>query len=161
MGLPREYRAAVAASHCNICWFRNQYEANYLLVSRTLGFVVKTVLKKLTLEQPQKGHAKLQTRIPFPQNGDFLGHESSLALVEDEFAKGRRTGYAPIVAFHGFPGVGKTQLALEFAYRHIQKWSIFWLRADNQEILIQDFQQLATTLGIKTSPDNVVPAVRQ
>ena len=59
MGLPREYRAAVVASHCNICWFRNQYEANYLLVSRTLGFVVKTVLKKLTLEQPQKGHAKL------------------------------------------------------------------------------------------------------
>ena len=161
MGLPREYRAAVAASHCNICWFRNQYEANYLLVSRTLGFVVKTVLNKLTHEQPQKGHSKLQTRIPFPQNGDFLGHESSLALAEDEFAKGRRTGYAPIVAFHGFPGVGKTQLALEFAYRHAQKWSIFWVRADNQEILVQDFQKLAETLGIKTSPDNIVSAVRQ
>ena len=161
MGLPREYRAAVAASHCNICWFRNQYEANYLLVSRTLGFVVKTVLNKPTHAQPQKGHSKLQTRIPFPRNEDFLGHESSLALVDDEFAKGRRTGYAPIVAIHGFPGVGKTQLALEFAYRHAQKWSIFWVRADNQEILVQDFQKLAETLSIKTSPDNIVPAVRQ
>ena len=110
MGLPREYRAAVAAGHCNICWFRNQYKANYLLVSRTLGFVVRTFLNKLNYEKPQKGHSKLQMRIQFPQNEDFLGHESSLALAEDDFAKGRGTGYAPIVVFQGFPGVGKTQL---------------------------------------------------
>ena len=88
MGLPREYRAAMAASHCNICWFRNQYEANYLLVSRTLGYVVKTVLTKLAYEQPHEENRQLQTRIPFPQNEAFLGHESNLALAEDEFAKG-------------------------------------------------------------------------
>ena len=161
MGLPGEYRAAVAASHCSICWFRNQYEANYLLVSRTLGYVVKTVLTKINSAQPQEASGKIQSRIPFPQNDDFLGHESSLALVEDEFAKGRKSGCAPIVALHGFPGVGKTQLSIEFAYRHAKAWSIFWVRADNQEILVQDFQRLAETLGIKVSPDNVVSAVKQ
>ena len=72
MELPRQYRAAVAASHCNICWFRNQYEANYLLVSRTLGFVVKTVLNKLIHEQPQAVRSKLQTRIPFLRTEIFL-----------------------------------------------------------------------------------------
>ena len=41
------------------------------------------------------------------------------------------------------------------------KWSMFWVRADNQEILVQDFQKLAEILGIKTSPDNIVPAVEQ
>ena len=118
-------------------------------------------MNKPTHEQPQKRHSKLQTRIPFPQNEDFLGHESSLALVEDEFAKGRRIGYAPIVAIYGFPGVGKTQLALDFAYRHAQKWSIFWVRADNQEVLVQDFQMPAEILGVSASPDSIVLAMKQ
>ena len=71
MGLPREYReyrAGVAASHCNICWFQNQYEANYLLVSRTLGYVVNSVLKNVAQEQPQEDHGKIQITIPFPRN---------------------------------------------------------------------------------------------
>ena len=42
-----------------------------------------------------------------------------------------------------------------------KNWSIFWVRADNKEILLQEFQILAETFGTKTSPDNVVPAVKQ
>lgn len=57
--------------------------------------------------------------------------------------------------------MGKTQLAIEFAYRHAKKWSIFWVRADNQEILLQEFQKLAEMLDIKTSSENIVPAVKQ
>ena len=152
----------MAASHCNICWFRTQYEANYLLVARTLRRVVKTVMDKITYEPSHEGTSKnLRTNIPFPRNQDFLGHESTIALAEDEFAKARKEGYAPIVAFHGFPGVGKTQLAIEFAYRHSSQWSVFWIRADNLDIIAQEFQKLAETLGIKTSPENVVSAVKQ
>lgn len=161
MGLPGEYRAAVAASHCNICWFRNRYEANYLLVSRTLGHMVKTVLGKAAHEQPLESSTKKMSSIPFPRNQDFLGHEATLIVAEDEFAKAKRAGYTPIVAFHGFPGVGKTQLAIEFVYRHTARWSVFWVRADNQEILLQEFRKLASILGIKTPPDNIVPAVKQ
>ena len=160
MGLPSEFRAAVSASHCNICWFRNQYEANYLLVSRTLGYLVKNVMNNFTQEKGEETK-KLQMILPFPRNNSFLGHRSTLNRLDHEFWKGRRDGYAPVVALHGFPGVGKTQLAIEFAYQHAVEWSVFWVRADNQEILAQEFQKLAEILGIKASRDNVIPAVKK
>ena len=35
------------------------------------------------------------------------------------------------------------------------------VRANNREILVQDFEKLSESLGIKTSLDNIVPDVRQ
>ena len=99
--------------------------------------------------------------IPFPRNQDFIGHRAALDLAEAEFEKGRNNGYAPIVAFHGLPGVGKTQLLIEFAYRHTDKWSIFWVRADSHELLVQEFQKIAENLKIAVSPQNAVSTVRQ
>ena len=108
-----------------------------------------------------KATAPRSINIPFPRNQDFIGHQTPLDLALAEFEKGKLMGYAPIVAFHGLPGVGKTQLAIEFAYRHSDKWSIFWVRADSHEILVQEFQRIAENLRIAASPQNAVSAVRQ
>ncbi|KAL8695062.1 MAG: hypothetical protein Q9218_000430 [Villophora microphyllina] len=160
MGLPKELRVAVAANHCNICWFQNQYESNYLLVSRTLGHVVRSITSKFKPDTPSASARKLSTNIPFPRNKDFLGHESILAAANDEIYKGRRNGYAPSICCHGFPGVGKTQVSIELAYRHAEEWSIFWVRAENKENLLQEFQKLAELVGINASPTTVVSAVK-
>ena len=135
--------------------FRSQYEANYLLVSRTLCFMMRRIVSRY------KATTQRSISIPFPRNDDFIGHQAALDLALAEFEKGKIMGYAPNVAFHGLPGVGKTQLAMEFAYRHADKWSVLWVRADSHEILVQEFQKLAENLKIAASPQNAVSAVRQ
>ena len=50
----------------------------------------------------------------------------------------------------GYGGVGKTQLAMEFCYRHYQRTYGFiaWLRANTEEALATDFRKLASDFSL-------------
>ena len=52
-------------------------------------------------------------------------------------------------------------MAIEFAYRQVSKRSVFWVRADNYQVLVQEFQKLAEMFNVKASTDNIVPAVKR
>ena len=44
---------------------------------------------------------------------------------------------------HGLGGIGKTQIALEYSYRHRNKFDIvYWLRADNYNTLLTSYFEL-------------------
>ncbi len=52
-------------------------------------------------------------------------------------------------AISGLGGVGKTQLALEYAYRHASEYEIvWWLRAEDASTLAADFAALAQPLAL-------------
>ena len=51
--------------------------------------------------------------------------------------------------FHGLGGIGKTQTAVEYAYRHKEDYShILWVKAESKESLTSDFAQLASLLNL-------------
>ena len=57
-------------------------------------------------------------------------------------------------AITGLGGVGKTQLALEYVYRHASDYDgIWWLRAEQPATLAGDYAALATPLGIDLMAD--------
>ena len=68
--------------------------------------------------------------------------------------------------FHGLGGVGKTQLALEYAYRYASEYSlIWWLRSEGSESLNAGFEALGKKLGVvpeegRAEQSEVVEAVR-
>lgn len=71
--------------------------------------------------------------IPFRQKGDqVIGREQALQQVREVLTQGRPTAIGQAVAFRGLGGLGKTQLAVEYAYRFKDAYpnGVIWLNAD-------------------------------
>jgi tetratricopeptide (TPR) repeat protein len=89
--------------------------------------------------------------IPFERYPLFIGREDSLGNLRNTLLQQGRQ------AITGVAGVGKTQLAVEYAYRH---WSagdysfIFWANAQTTEDLLVSWGKLAGRLGLAPN-DNV------
>jgi DNA polymerase III delta prime subunit len=86
----------------------------------------------------------------------FTGREAQLDQL-GKWLKSSSTQWTVRCLIHGMPGVGKSQLALEFAQRafETQEYSyILWISASTEEKLTQGFVSLLDKLNIRdTSPD--------
>ncbi len=71
--------------------------------------------------------------LPFPPKGDgVIGRETDLQAVRKQLVSGRRTSIGQTAAFRGLGGLGKTQLAVEYATRFANEYpsGVVWLTAD-------------------------------
>ncbi|GGL13074.1 hypothetical protein GCM10012284_54650 [Mangrovihabitans endophyticus] len=76
-----------------------------------------------------------------PRNPVFTGRELLLSLLGETL---RKESSASVVPLHGLGGVGKTQLATEFAYRNAERyWLIWWIAAETPEMVRASFVELA------------------
>jgi tetratricopeptide (TPR) repeat protein len=95
--------------------------------------------------------------IPFPQNRKFVGRgEQLLALQQKLFIQSD----SQRIALVGLGGVGKTQVALQFAYwtkEHRPEYSIFWIPALSAESFDQACGDLVRRLAITNTADNEDP----
>jgi CO dehydrogenase nickel-insertion accessory protein CooC1 len=91
------------------------------------------------------------------RNADFTGRGATLELLRDKLAGG---GRAVVVAqaLYGLGGVGKTQLALEYAHRFMADYDlVWWVPSERAEETSGALADLARKMGLKVS-DNVVEA---
>ncbi|HEX7635986.1 MAG TPA: metallophosphoesterase, partial [Noviherbaspirillum sp.] len=71
--------------------------------------------------------------VPYRQKGEqVIGREESLKKVRQQLTAGRRTAIGQTAVFQGFGGLGKTQLAVEYAYLYRDTYpnGVIWLTAD-------------------------------
>jgi tetratricopeptide (TPR) repeat protein len=71
--------------------------------------------------------------VPFPQKGtQVVGREETILAVREQLTNGRRTVIGQTAAFQGLGGLGKTQLAVEYAYRFQNEYpnGVIWVNAD-------------------------------
>ena len=84
--------------------------------------------------------------VPLPRNAYFTGRERVLDGVRSAFVASP-AGRTQIV--YGLGGVGKTQLAAEYAHRHRGDYRlVWWLRAEDPATLAIDFARLAEHPGL-------------
>lgn len=89
--------------------------------------------------------------IPLGRNPNFTGREMLMGEIARLLKNSRMLG---VVALHGLGGVGKSQLALEYAYRHAAEYALIaWIRAETQETTAADYSAIATQLGLPETPD--------
>src|SRR6266700_1511772 len=87
--------------------------------------------------------------IPYPRNPYFTGREELLRRLAASLRAGETVGISQPQAVSGLGGIGKTQLALEYAYRYYQDYDVvLWTRADTQEALISGFVAFAALLQL-------------
>ncbi|KAK4696133.1 hypothetical protein P7C71_g1739, partial [Lecanoromycetidae sp. Uapishka_2] len=87
--------------------------------------------------QPAKG----LVMVPYARNRLFVGRDAQLQDLKVKLANNEHNR----VALVGLGGVGKSQLALEHAYRRREEdpqLSVFWVRASNASRFEQDFLQI-------------------
>ncbi|MDT3776125.1 FxSxx-COOH system tetratricopeptide repeat protein [Nitrospira sp. MA-1] len=109
--------------------------------------VAQSLLKILNQSgpaQPSTGNTpKTIWNIPLDRNPFFTGREDILGEIHKALLSTKRA------AFSGLGGIGKTQTAMEYAYRHKDDYShILWVKAESKESLTSDFAQLATPLNL-------------
>ena len=92
------------------------------------------------------------------RNFDFVGREAYLKQLNKRLAEGN---VALTHALSGEGGVGKTQIAIEFAHRHGGDYDgIWWVDASN-EAVEASLDRLARTLGIDLPPDAKPDQIRR
>ncbi|KAL3440940.1 hypothetical protein BJX65DRAFT_316041 [Aspergillus insuetus] len=86
--------------------------------------------------------------VPFSRNPRFAGREEQMAILKDFML-------SPVgpnkFAITGLGGVGKTQIALELAYRlrdQDPKWSIFWIPCTSRSNIDQAFLRITELVGM-------------
>src|SRR5579863_8405443 len=92
--------------------------------------------------------------IPFPRNPFFTGREEILEELHRQLNVDQTVALTQSSALHGLGGVGKTQIALEYAYRHALEYSaVFWMAAETAESCISSLLHIAETLQLTGRED--------
>jgi tetratricopeptide (TPR) repeat protein len=86
--------------------------------------------------------------LPFSQNKNFIGREDKMETLEHKLFVEQDCQKIAVV---GLGGVGKTQVALQYAYSVLEKHpdvSVFWIHALSLETFEQACREVASVLGI-------------
>ncbi len=90
--------------------------------------------------------------VPFNRNPNFAGRSELLVRLHRDLTSGRPGAGTQVLC--GLGGVGKTQLAVEYAYRHARDYRLVrWIRADEPATLVADYAALAGELRLPTAED--------
>jgi tetratricopeptide (TPR) repeat protein len=136
-------------------------------ITEALRNVINEISTKLPSEPAPSGGTQAASawwKVPYPRNDFFIGRVSVLEQLHTTFLV-RNTGVV-VQTLNGLGGIGKTQIALEYAYRYAQEYqAIFWVAADPQGDLLADFVSIAQFLHLpeKDEPNQslIVDAIKQ
>jgi hypothetical protein len=135
-----------------------------------VGLGEEDALRRKLLDGVKQGRAKPATRppnpatqkpalpivgrrtihnLPFQPNPLFTGREAELEALSRGLEQGETMAAMQMVAVHGLGGVGKTQLAVEYAWKHLGDYdAVFWVEADSAVALDVSLAALTSKLRL-------------
>ena len=100
-------------------------------------------------EEPHSPAFSLLWHLPHQRNPLFTGREAILSCLHNQFHTDKTAGPPRVQAICGLAGMGKTQTAIEYAYRHMDTYqAIFWLQAETRAALVSGMVTLAEDLHL-------------
>jgi tetratricopeptide (TPR) repeat protein len=99
------------------------------------------------------GHGPEITNVP-PRNPEFSGRGALLEELHKRLTAGGTAAVAQAATVHGLGGVGKTQLALEYAHRYATHYDVIWWVPAEQPVAIPGvLAELARRLQVPEQAD--------
>ncbi|KAL4965066.1 purine and uridine phosphorylase [Aspergillus stella-maris] len=163
-GLMNELPTLVIRGICDYCDSHKQKQWQGF-AALTAAAYAKLLLLAMPAYQTYSGSRKNNnTRhwmVSLPRNPNFVGRQGEIGKLEELLVtqNGPRR-----IGIHGLGGVGKTQVALELAYRlgdQDMECSIFWVPSTSHAMVEQSFLKIAQILGLyKDKPADVKEQVQ-
>lgn len=106
-------------------------------------------------------------KLPFPRNPLFTGREAQLGQLKKSLQANGSVALTQRVTISGLGGIGKTQLALEYAYRHYPDIyrTVLWVNAADERVLRDSYVKLAVFLELpdldEREPERSVQTVKE
>jgi tetratricopeptide (TPR) repeat protein/V8-like Glu-specific endopeptidase len=117
-------------------------------ISKLKDAISQDYLVKVTMEHDMKMKPNAFNNIPYNKNFNFIGRESVLRSLENNLEESN------IQILTGMSGIGKTQLAVKYSYENINRYKyVFWVRADDNVNLFNDYISIGRELSIVNSND--------
>jgi tetratricopeptide (TPR) repeat protein len=92
--------------------------------------------------------------VPHMRNPYFTGREDLLVHLHEQLQNRQVSDFARPLAICGLSGIGKTQLAIEYAYYYQQEYHyVLWALADSKESLIASYTEIAYLLKLSERND--------
>src|SRR5207237_763448 len=93
------------------------------------------------------------------------GREMLLRSLHEQLTGSKAVALTQMFAIHGLGGIGKTQTAVEYAYRYQHEYqAVLWVRAAAHDTLISDYVTIADLLQLteqdKQDQTRMVDAVK-
>ncbi|KAM5354320.1 hypothetical protein ACJ41O_000969 [Fusarium nematophilum] len=124
---------------------------------KSIGKTIDRSINAFSAKQPPTTSLpKSRFMMPYPKSNWFTGREKVLADMRDVLLPPQERGgdqsdgsSTRVFSVYGLPGIGKTHVAIEFAWRHKDDFDfVFWVSADGPEKLEQGFVGIARSLDL-------------
>ncbi|MEO6888997.1 MAG: TIR domain-containing protein, partial [Ktedonobacteraceae bacterium] len=140
--LPRDGSPISSKAQRDAAWLAIVEEIRPRITQLAAG-VSDKALAKMT-----RGHAGPWC-VPYRRNPFFTGRDELLAMLHERLHTDTLSGQTLVLAISGLGGIGKTQVALEYAYRYRGDYSaVLWVTAETPEMLLADFIRFVEPLGL-------------
>src|SRR5277367_2077914 len=93
---------------------------------------------------------KVRYFMPFERNAMFHGRDVLLEQIRQTLLQNLPKRYNHRLAIHGLGGIGKTQIALEYAYRYKDSYDyVFWVHGADRSSLISGLASYAMSVQVQ------------
>lgn len=108
------------------CELPDEYTHIHWIDAREMTPAVMAEITRACLppSPPDPPPPPLIQNIPARQNLAFCGRDDILDRIHKQFLSGSRLALTQVI--HGLGGLGKTQIALEYAYRYAAEYHVIW-----------------------------------
>lgn len=127
---------------------------------------IQQVEKTVQQTKPAEVARPLFWNLPYRRNPFFTGRSAILKQLHETLTASKKAALTQLQAISGLGGIGKTQTAVEYAYRYRKDYqAVLWARADTAETLISDVVNIASLLGLSEKDEQdrsrIVTAVKR
>ncbi|PIG69514.1 hypothetical protein AARAC_012044 [Aspergillus arachidicola] len=133
-----------------VCDYADSHKSkNWQAYAAATGASAAKTFLEYWIPTHREAERKCHWMVPFRKNPQFVGRHSEIDKLEEWITQPNGPSK---IAVCGLGGVGKTQVALELAYRIRERdseCSIFWVPCLSYESVEQAYTSIAQTLGIR------------